>query len=398
MMISASVVNEDYQDEQKFADAAVKLAETGRDVVDLTARKAWRDNGGDVQAAYFDGSEGEDFGYGEFAVRAGLGAAYNWLAVNSILPTNAAPESIYTDLGLRQITRGTASQLDELAEIYDEIERKVNMIDSGMNPLGLSQNAIPMDIDPTDLANHNSHFEQILERTEKALANCETVLDWAKEHGGRLKQIQNAETTAIADQEAQELVYKNQLIALYGTPYAGDIGPVGTYEQGYDGPDLYHYMWMDLNEFGLDRAKLAAGAKTVTLTMRSWDKGKLKVSGEISSDMDSVTQPWLTVKLNYSVAANGIILPTVANPGLRAMEGTIQQAYRDYLAAFVRVESAKENYNASLTGVEGNIERAIDLFNGKFRLKVAREVIDDAIKAATVVTKLAKGIKTTTKQ
>ena len=397
MMISASVVNEDYQDEQKFADAAVKLAETGRDVVDLTARKAWRDNGGDVQAAYFDGSEGEDFGYGEFAVRAGLGAAYNWLAVNSILPTNAAPESIYTDLGLRQITRGTASQLDELAEIYDEIERKVNMIDSGMNPLGLSQNAIPMDIDPTDLKNRNSHFEQILERTERALANCETVLDWAKEHGGRLKQIQNAETTAIADQEAQELAYKNQLIALYGTPYAGDIGPSGTYEQGYDGPDLYHYMWMDLNEFGLDRAKLAAGAKTVTLTMRSWDKGKLKVSGEISSNMDSVTQPWLTVKLNYSVAANGIILPTVANPGLRAMEGTIQQAYRDYLAAFVRVESAKENYNASLTGVEGNIERAIDLFNGKFRLKVAREVINDAIKIATGVTKLAKGIKMTTK-
>ncbi len=394
MMISASVVNEDYQDEQKFADAAVKLAQTGFDVVDLTARKAWRDNGGEMRAGYFDGIDGEAFGYGEFGVRAGLGAAYNWLAVNSILPTNAAPESTYTDLGLRQITRGTATQLDELAGLYGRIEDKVNALDSGLNPLGLSQNAIPMDIDPAELANRNSHFEQILARAEKALANCETVLDWAGKHGGRLKEIQNAETTAIADQEAQELAYKNQLIAIYGTPYSGDIGPSGTYEQGYDGPDLYHYMWMDLAEFGLSRDELQSSAQNVSIELKAWNADALVVSGKIAKDAKSVSENWTTFTLDYSVAANGIVLPTVANPGLRAMEGTIQSAYRDYLSAFATASFAKKNYDATLVGAEGNIERAIELFNRKFDLKVAREVINDAVKVATGVTKLVKGIKT----
>ena len=33
-------------------------------------------------------------------------------------------------------------------------------------------------------------------------------------------------------------------------PYPDDIGPGKTYKQGYDGPDLYHYMYVD--DLGLD--------------------------------------------------------------------------------------------------------------------------------------------------
>src|SRR5690606_33063340 len=35
---------------------------------------------------------------------------------------------------------------------------------------------------------------------------------------------------------------------IYGYPYAGDIGPGKPYPSGYDGPDLYRYMYIDLTE------------------------------------------------------------------------------------------------------------------------------------------------------
>ena len=58
-----------------------------------------------------------------------------------------------------------------------------------------------------------------------------------------------SEQDSLADLQAtteqQELAYKYELIELYGTPYSDDIGPGKTYKQGYDGPDLYHYMYID---------------------------------------------------------------------------------------------------------------------------------------------------------
>ena len=46
MLMDQKLMNVDYQDEQKFADAAVKLVQTGMDAMDLTMRKAYKENGG----------------------------------------------------------------------------------------------------------------------------------------------------------------------------------------------------------------------------------------------------------------------------------------------------------------------------------------------------------------
>ena len=43
----------------------------------------------------------------------------------------------------------------------------------------------------------------------------------------------------------QEIDYKNRLIEIYGYPYDADIGPGGTYPSNYDGPDIYHYQYVD---------------------------------------------------------------------------------------------------------------------------------------------------------
>ena len=48
MNVADNVVNVDYYDEAKFADAAAAVARTARRTVELTALKAWRDHASDA--------------------------------------------------------------------------------------------------------------------------------------------------------------------------------------------------------------------------------------------------------------------------------------------------------------------------------------------------------------
>ncbi|MBR2066511.1 MAG: hypothetical protein IJ983_05455, partial [Kiritimatiellae bacterium] len=57
----------------------------------ILLRKAYKENGGDATAAYFDANAEQAFGYGEWATRTALAAAYGWMTANALLPTNDAP-------------------------------------------------------------------------------------------------------------------------------------------------------------------------------------------------------------------------------------------------------------------------------------------------------------------
>ena len=347
MLMDQKLVNVDYQDEQKFADAAVRLVQTGEDAMDLTLRKAWKENGGDMAAAYFDADPEQAFGYGEWATRTGLAAAYNWMAANALLPTNGAPYEAFTDKGVSKITRETATQLPVLASAVRSVQRKLRGVESGANPLGLSENAIPFDIDPDQLAAKNSHFEQILARAEKALDNCRTVLAYANVYGSRLAQVAQAEEDALADAATQEQAFNNQLIAIYGTPYAGDIGPGGTYPQGYDGPDLYNYTYMDLAPYGLLEApetRFTNSYKLVQAGLYGWEyQHGRDWEGDILEDK------YEEIPVNYIVNEGGIRLKPATVTGARRSEGTIQAAYRNYLKAYLKVQETIGDYDVKMT-------------------------------------------------
>ena len=227
MLMDQKLTNVDYQDEEKFADAVSMLARAGLDVMDLTVRKQYRDNDGAADG-YRDSNQEQAFGYGEWATRTGLAAAYGWMTVNALLPTNDAPYKSFTDKGIMKIDRTTAAQLPVICDVVRSVENRLAATDAGMNPLGLSEDAIPFDIDPDRLAQKDSHFEQILERAEKALANCKTALDYANRYGNRISMLSREETSLIDEIAEQEFAYNSQLIAIYGTPFAGDIGPGGT--------------------------------------------------------------------------------------------------------------------------------------------------------------------------
>ena len=292
MLKDRKLENIDCQDERKFADAAVRLVQSGADAMDLTLRKAYKEVGGQrseargVAECYFDSNKEQAFGYGEWATRTGMAAAYGWMTANALLPTNERP---------------TATQLPVLASAVRTVERKLQGFEAGANPLGLSEDEVPFDIDPDRLAAKNSHFEQILERAEKALANCRTVHDYANVFGSRLAQIAKDEEAALADRATQEQTFNNQLIAIYGTPYSGDIGPGGTYPQGYDGPDFAHYAYVDLTPYGLVDEELGIRRKPASVT------------------------------------------------GVRRVEGSLQTAYRNYLDAYLKARKAADDCGAAGT-------------------------------------------------
>ena len=351
MLMDQKLVNVDYQDEQKFADAAVRLVQTGEDAMDLTLRKAWKENGGDMAAAYFDADEEQAFGYGEWATRTGLAAAYNWMAANALLPTNGAPYEAFTDKGISKITRETATQLPVLASAVRSVQRKLQGVEAGANPLGLSENAIPFDIDPDQLAAKNSHFEQILARAEKALANCRTVLDYANVYGSRIAQVAKEEEDALAEAATQEQAFNNQLIAIYGTPYSGDIGPGGTYPQGYDGPDLYNYTYMDLTPYGLLdnlQTRFTNSFKLVQAGLYGWEyQHGRDWEGRIIDDK------YEEVPINYIVNEGGIRMKPATVTGARRSEGSIQAAYRNYLKAYLKVQETIGTYDVKMTILKG---------------------------------------------
>ena len=349
MLMDQTSVNVDYQDEAKFADAAVKLAQVGCDTMSLTARKAFKENAGDLRSGYFDADSEQAFGYGEWATRTGMGAAYNWMVANAITPSTNEAAEVFNDIGLKRIDREqNGAQMKVLCRTVEDLQQTLSGYEGGLNPLGLSENVIPFDIDPDALAEKSSHFEQILERTEKALANCKTILDWANVYGSRLAQIQEKETAATEDVAQQELSYENQLIAIYGTPFSGDIGVGGTYPQGYEGPDIYNYNYMDLSVFGLE-----SGLTTVFTNSYELYEAGLYGYRTLQMETGYEQKTDLTVTLNYIVSDGGIRMKPANVTGTRATEGTIQAAYRDYIAAYQKLQTAMATYQVKVAVLEG---------------------------------------------
>ncbi len=336
-------VNVDYDDESRFAQAAAALAKTGADIVDRTARKAWAD-GGASGSGYLDTDANRAFGYGDWGTRSGLGAFYNWAVANSILPP--APVSTnglggdFDDDGLLNIHRGSVLELSALATYHDALQIKVDRLDRGQNPLGFSDHAIPFDISAEGIEDgSSSHFEQILGRAEVALKNAHVILDRAQTLGNALRQLQDTEASYEDALDNQEQGYQEQLISIFGYPFAGDIGPSGTYVQGYDGPDLYHYMWMDLSPYGFSELDLATVTTNIIFVASN-------TVFDAAHELNFVTNEIGTVAvLPYRISASGLLVKPAKITGFRRASGRVQGAYRDFLPAYVNVKNKLDANN-----------------------------------------------------
>ena len=351
--VLGAAVSVNYEHERNFAAAAGALATAGEQVFDLTWRQNYRPgtaagwsefstNIVNYQRPYLNGGTTnyvtEYWGLDHWGTRVGQGAFLNWVVGNAILPP-VDPNP--ADQGIQKVDRTTVPELTELPQLATQLQTDMDNAEAGFTPLGLPQNAIPFDINPLEVTGPNplTHFEQIYERAVGALNNAVVAFNAAENVTIDLREVQNSLADFQAGVDSQELAYNNQLIEVYGTPYPDDVGPGKTYPQGYNGPDLIHYMYVenpDTQTFGGD-----VPDPTITQTFyvdtqqfpTNWTTSMYESFGfineSISPDYTNSTNNCIT----FTVGPNGFFGKPAGWTSLRASVGAIQQSISSLIAA-----------------------------------------------------------------
>ncbi len=242
-----------YQHERQFAAAAAAVARTGKQVADLTWRINYdaKVNGGweNLSQTKANAATGrtESWALDHWAVRTGAGAYLHWLVGNAILP---AVDTDPGHTGIQKIDRTTVLELEELAGLAEDLQVTLDNAEAGSTPIGMPKTAVPFDLNPNGVVNgdQGTHFEQIYQRAKSALNNAVAAFDDAKDVTRLMRSEQDSLSDYTDSISRQELSYTNALVELYGTPYPDDVGPGKTYAQGYAGPDVVHYTYVDAPE------------------------------------------------------------------------------------------------------------------------------------------------------
>jgi len=240
--VAGAPVVVDYYDERRFAIAAAAKARMGAEIVDLTYRKQYSDpDSQEYVDSHVDGSDGRKraWGVADWARRAGQGAYFDWIMANAIIQSE---DDRYTDV--RKIDRTTVLEIGEITDQYAAIQQQLDDADGGVNPMGLTGNAVLFDLDPALIAEGETHFEQVYERAIASLGNTLALFDYANEMKIAQRESQDARRDFVTTIIEKDTALMNELIELFGYPYDADIGVNGTYPEGYDGPDIYNYdLW-----------------------------------------------------------------------------------------------------------------------------------------------------------
>lgn len=354
----------DYKDEQRFARAAAAKARTGARIVDLTFREQYTHSPSGQWQGYKDTDPDRAWGMDGWARRSGQAAVLDWALGNALLPYE--DESAQNEL--EKIDRQTVVELDALPAALSEIDALVTLADQGNNPLGFSPEAIAFDVDPEALAAGETHFDQIYQRALSAATSSLALFDYANDLSQQLRvnQLDTAEFQKHI--EAQEQDFRSRLIELLGYPYAGEIGSGKLYPTGYNGPDLYHYLFIDNNlgavplskmeSFNLDYS-LRAGATHLFPNDMKDSSGNildLNDSGVFNVDQLVSTIPFPYVENN----GHGFFAPV--EWGARQAPGKIQQQLGEMQLIQARINTANAEHSALLGKIEDQIELIEDLY------------------------------------
>jgi len=246
-----------YMHERKFAQSAATLARTGQLIFDLAWREAYIPGSSNGWAflspsyqnvnvtAGTDGATSKRYwGADHWASKVGQANYLNWVVGNSLLP-DFDPDPLH--FGIQKVDRGTVTELSELPRFSSTLQTGVDNAEAHLNPLGLPENTVTFDINPNLLTGvaPQSHFEQIYARAADALGNAAFAFNQGQDVTQALRGQQDLLAEYIDKINTQEQAFTNQLIEIFGTPYSDDIGPGGTYAQGYQGPDVAHFAYVD---------------------------------------------------------------------------------------------------------------------------------------------------------
>ena len=377
VLVGDSPVPVNFLDERKFARVASYKAQTGAEIVDFTYRKLYVDDPSGqylgykdaVKVANPDGSNSNRaWGVDEWARRSGQGAYFDWVAGNAILPALDTLNS-----GIQKVDRTTVPELTQVAGSFLRIQFKVDQANAGYNPLGLAPGVVSFDIDPNLLVSvagrePQSHFEQIYGRAVKAVQNAATAYDYASQYSRMLRNNELSLVKFRSDVIDQEWSYTNQLIEIFGFPYGGDIGPGKSYPAGYNGPDLFHYDYVDVPKLtGLDGAQYASDNVSYSATVDVSKEHSFNLSTE-SLDLSFPVSPGMPWK--FSVPAGW---------GERHAPGELQMALQSMLNATAQYQKSMESYAVGLSEIKSAAELLEAVYDIKQEQIEMKETADNSV-------------------
>ena len=383
--VGGAAIKVDFLDERKFAAMAAAKAKAGAEIVDLTYRLNYVDDPAGQWQGYKDAKTDRAWGVTEWSRRAGIGAYLDWLTANTILPSED-PNPSHT--GIDKIDRQTVREIQEIPAQFTEIQTRLDQADAGLNPLGLAKGVVPFDIDPSLVSGAagiagKTHYEQIQERALKAMRNSLSVWDEVNKSTEALRRNQDTVEQLTVNVTDQERDYKNRLIEIYGYPYGGDIGAGKTYPSSYDGPDIYHYMYVPVPDFdGATSTSAADSTAYFTRMNLGIDITGNTTSGALGSKDEEFFFPDDFAK-DLSAGTSGlpadnrilaVIYPRTtaryafsppAAWGQRRAPGEIQLALSDLIQSEARLRAALKNDDALFADINDKVK----LLNARYDLK-----------------------------
>ncbi|WP_395738915.1 hypothetical protein [Prosthecobacter sp.] len=381
--INGVVFNIDYLDERAFAEAAATRAKAGAEIVDLVYRAKYTENPAGQWQGYQDTNTDRAWGVYEWGQRAATAAYFDWAVGNALLPASDT-----THEGIQKVDRSTVGGLGVLAGNAALIQSKVESADRGYNPLGLDPNVVPFDIDPVRVdrtsVNPATHFEQIYERAVAASANAITTWDNANQINNLLRRT-GASTEELRQQtKQQDIDYRNRLIEIFGTPYAGTIGAGQAYPDGYTGPDLYLYMYVDTTQVNDSTIPptpsdvLVNYKKLFALASNTNPFEDTGVGTDQTSYATDILNNWFpadyqktftlegsvqdsSLSLNLPITASGYSFNAPSGWGMRSSPGKLQLAIGELIQAEAALLQASNDYD----GLAGDLDRKLRNFTLK---------------------------------
>ena len=365
VLVAGTSVEVDFLDERKFARIAGAKARAGREIVDLTYRLNYVEDPNGQWQGYKDTDPLRAWGVDDWARRAGQGAYLDWLAANTVLPS-VDPNPAHT--GIEKIDRQTVAELREISAQAIEVQSRLDQADLGLNPVGIAKGSVPFDIDPTFLEVGSTaqigrravqgltQFDQILERAVKAVRNGVAVWDEANRATELLRRTQDTIDDFTKNVREQEFDYKSRLIEIFGYPYAGDVGAGRTYPGGYDGPDLYHYMYISSRTATGENAPPANDFTNFFKPLPN-GSGWTFLPTEYSYDPLTTDSSILTVTFPQSTGDYAFDAPT--SWGSRRAPGELQLSLSDLVQAENNFKLALQNYDGLIQDIKAQNELLI---------------------------------------
>ncbi len=355
VLVAGQPVPVGFKYERKFAVAAAARARAGAGITSLTFRQRYTSDALDQQMGYPDAYPERAWGVADWGRRAGQGAYLDWIVASALLPAEDADHE-----GIQKIDRTTVSELREISAYYTEIQTILDKADAGLNPLGLAANVVPFGLDPKDLEEEGmTHFDQVLQRAVIALNNAGTAFDYANSNTQRLRSMQDNLDDFDDLIEERELDYTSRLIEIFGQPYEEDVGVGGAYPDGYVGPDIFHFSYMD-DSVLLDSDDVGTnpttGTTTVSVTFQNPD---FNVLGSVGDTLEGLDE-WV---VDFSVSTDGLGLVKPANWGSRTVPGEIQFARAELLQTVARYRQALLGYELSIDQIQDQVYLLRDLYD-----------------------------------